>query len=215
MLLDAVYEEKLEGAEGREAELQYVTQHFEDLRRLRVAPLFAGLFAGLILIPPGRKSLLFMLSFLGGLVLVTAIWAVWLTRWYKATYGFIATLRTASETIPGTKWLTVVLILLYTVLMLVPRDLHTATSFLVQVMIFFIPVGTAAAPNSKWIRLRRALYGAAAVATTGFVAAACFFRPYGYAALYTVSASLPLLQLYDHWLLGRLLRPLKVEGRGE
>ncbi len=207
MLLDAVYEEKLEGAEGRDAELRYVTEHFRDLQGLQGAPVLIGGCLAFAFVRNGGRHVSLVL--LGGLclLLITWGWARWLRRWYKAEYGDITKPKLSSEQVPGAGLLTIALLLLYAVLWIAPKHTNTACVFLLYGQGFVLQICTAAAPRHRWILLRRLLYRIELAATTVLVIVVYLFGLYEYPALFALCASPLILVFYDHWLLGYLLKP--------
>jgi hypothetical protein len=80
----------LSDASLRGEELRYVTEHFGDLKGLRVAPFWAGVLLVTVVIP------LFSLSRLRALealilffVVLAAIWIPWSGAWYRRHYGTV------------------------------------------------------------------------------------------------------------------------------
>ncbi len=206
MLLDAVYEEKLEGAEGREAELRYVTEHFRDMQSLQAAPILIGGCLASAFVRHGGKHVSGVLLGSLFLMLITWGWAAWLQRWYKARYGEITKPRISPERLPGAGLLTTALLLLYAVLWIVPKHINTAWVFLLYGQSSLLQICTAAAPRHRWILLRRLLYRIAFVVTTISTIEVYLSDLYEYPAIFALCASPLVLVLYDHWLLGYLLR---------
>ncbi len=207
MLLDAVYEEKLEGAEGRDAELRYVTEHFRDLQGLQGAPaLIGGSLALMFVRDRGRHISLVLL---GGLclLLLTFGWAAWLRRWYRARYGAITKPKAASEEVAGAGLLTWAFFVLSAALCIAPKRVSTANGLLfLEAQLFLLPICFAAAPSNQCVLLRRLLYRVAAIATTALTTAAVFSSLTEKVAWLTFCASLLCLGIYDHWLLSFLMR---------
>ena len=217
MLLDVVYEEKLEGAEGRAADLTYVTQHFKNLRGLLWAPLFP-LFCPLLVarVSYGAKLSTALIIY-AVLVAATIAWTVWMKSWYERKYGNVQRSSIAKvETRPGLFWVRILSISGLIAICYFRGGSHNIGIVWLWITCDGILINRCfeAAPRNRLIRLRRNLYTAATVifyaAMMRGVAAPLHVVPY-----LVGSSGFCLLGLYDHWLLNHLLRPIPLEARND
>ena len=187
--------------------MRYVTQHFSDLQGLKGVPVCAGVLVLLHAFPPGHPPVRAVLSACGGLLALTIAWASWMNRRYKERYGFVGAAKTQPEETPGASlamWLCFVLI---GVLAISPRAYPAYSYLILNAPTYLIAKCFYACPQSGPVRLRRALYIAAALAAVGTVVYAAFCQEFFRHAFQIWLWSLLILGLYDHWLLGFLLRP--------
>jgi hypothetical protein len=224
--------EALVALSRRGEELRYVTEHFRDLQGLRSAPFWAGLLAlsYVAMTHPLSRWHYAMLAL--AIVFVSFGWLIWSARWYRSRYGAVTNPepRVPSGIISimhpepppqramgsGYAAVNFVLLFLWIVPMLFERFHRRENQFgLLILTLIVLPRCFHAVPASGPIRMRRALaiIGTVAVLVTdlNFL----FARVGKWTNLAVVCATLLLLDLYDHWLLTRLLRGGSVEAQNE
>jgi hypothetical protein len=217
MLLDAVptEEQTLERMGPREQDLRYLTQHFQDLQGLKTLPIFAA-FGLLLCFLPGRPTAEILWVFFGALVLGVFLMAR-TQRWYETRFGLVRDTRTKPEMREGFLPSYLILFLLMIFLASRPGKHPDGAIFLVVVNMLLLPKCFFRTPKNGWVQLRRWLYVAS---TAGLVSLITFIAllHVSHRSLQLILAAycavFVLLGLYDHWLLGYLVRPRRMEEGG-
>lgn len=206
-------------------ELRYVTAHFRDLQGLRMAPYWAAL---LVLASLERFALSpkWPLGFAAFACTVAQFgWLSWSGRWYEQRYGvvknpelpvrsgLISIMNPEKQSPPilnyGERYGQAAALFLIWALVIMPDSYHkTGESWrLVVLLMAFQVVPRCFYPvtNSGFIRLRRILACAALLSSAGMYFSYRSARIGFWIWIALQLAILLLLDLYDHWLLSRLL----------
>jgi hypothetical protein len=191
-------------------DLQYVTEHFNDLRGLLTAPLWAGMLVAAALCQ-GESSKRHMLLLCVSAVVPSAIWIPWIWHWYKRHYGAVA--GRPIELGRGFFWVSMLVIGLNIGIPVFSKGSHlsTAGGLLPYLAFAILPKCFYTTPESSPIRLRRAFYIAGSIFILATTLGAFFGHLSRWIYLYVDLWSLLFLNLYDHWLLNHLLRSRIVE----
>jgi hypothetical protein len=182
-----------------------------ELQGLRLAPFWIGaLFAALVMPLFSFSSLRAMETLIVCFVAFGAIWIPWSGAWYRRRYGTIVS--PARRRAPYlTAAMIVFLIIFAGSAVFSALDRYRGALNLWVVLIPILPTCFYVVPPSPLIRLRRALYIAGSVTILLFVGSVPFSHPSKWLLLSTVSSTLLILSLYDHWLLRHFLH----EGTSE
>lgn len=214
MLLDALPEPTpIAQLSGREGELRYVTQNFQDLKGLQLVPFWSGMLAIFQVLPHGHTPLRIVLPAFAIVIMLTFLWASWISRWYKERYGFIAAVKSHPEQVSGAGLVWIVCLILLFALTVSSRTLPGYIPLINTTLVFLVPKCLQACPRSAAVHFRRASYTIAASASIGVAVYASFYSAHSSLGVRIMLASLLLLGLYDHWLLGFLLRPRSLQVR--
>ena len=212
MLLDALPEPTpLAQLSRREGEMRYVTQHFSDLQGLKWSPFWAGLLISFYVphgfyVPHDRVHQRIAMSAFGAVIVLSAACAWRMKRWYKDRYGFVGAAKTPPEQSRGAGLLMLLCLPCMFVLAVSRRDVSIYVSLVLMTQTYLLPK-CAACPRSGPVRLRQLLYRVVATASLSISVYAAISPISGKLAFILWLWSLLLLGLYDHWLLGFLLRP--------
>ncbi len=218
----------------RSEQLRYVTTHFKDLQGLRLAGMWAALLIlsgtgpSLHRLPPGRRVIVALAILLPGLS-----WLIWSNRWYTRRYGFVKKPEPAissgftSILHPGPQprgdrdHSGVLFRYFLAAMVIVPQffqrfDGQSASqTFPLLLMIFVLPRCLYATNGNALIGVRRILSIAASVIACAMYLSFLLIRSGKWFDLAGVYAVLLLLDLYDHWLLTRLLSGVPAEQSHE
>jgi hypothetical protein len=214
--------EALLATSRRGEELRYVTEHFRDLQGLRTASAWASLLAlcGAAMAPPLVHWHLPGIAL--AIVLLNIGWLFWSGGWYRRRYGVVTSPERAvpsgiisimnPEIRPraarsGYLPVSFLLLALYSLPMFFRRfnAIHAGQSGLLAVALILLPRCFYAAPANGLIRLRRLFTIAGSIAICAIYLNYLFARVGKWPYLAAICATLLLLDLYDHWLLTRLL----------
>ncbi len=225
------------GMSLRGEELRYVTAHFRDLQGLRTAPLWAEL---LILAGMASSDVLsrqHLVATALAIILLNFAWLFWSRRFYERRFGvvtaperpvpsgLISIMHPEVPPSPGVRDYgnrsghQAVIFFLYA-LYLVPeifrRFDHRSGQFgLLAVAFFLLPRCFFPAPANGLIRLRRTLSFAGSMIILAVYLSYLFAQVGKWPYLAALFATLLLLDIYDHWLLTRLLRSGSAEASYE
>lgn len=101
-------------AVGRHGEqLRYVTEHFQDLQGLRLAPFWAYVLISVLFERVHRPDKMIFLILVGGLLLLAVSW-VWVGRWYRNRYGLVMKPVAQQSYSRAQAWLGVIVIVIGT-----------------------------------------------------------------------------------------------------
>lgn len=215
----------------RGEELRYVTEHFNDLQGLRIAPLWAGLLAlSLTMISHDLVHWYFAVATM--VFLLSGGWMYWSKTWYSSRYGVVVDpdfseqrseiISIMHPSVRPPRWtrsrpLTVNFLLLMAFIapMFYPR-LHNSTEVGLLAFVFFVlPRCFYSVPQNTIIQMRRllAIFGMIAICV---ISVCGLLHPANKWLYLTWSwAILLLLDLYDHWLFTRLLKGSSMEASYE
>ena len=206
-------------------ELRYVTAHLRDLQGLRMAPYWTAL----LVLSSMEWSGAFRRWQLGFAALAFTVaqfgWLYWSGRWYEQRYGVVKNpeLPVRSRLISimnpekrpprtpnyGQRYGQAAVLFLTWAVAIMPDTFHRTGELwrLVLILMAFQVVPRCFYPvTNNWsIRLRRILACAALLTITGIYFSYRFARMGFWIFLALQFAILLLLDLYDHWLLNRLL----------
>jgi hypothetical protein len=207
----------------RGEELRYVTEHFRDMQGMRTAPVWAALLllSGLsayIRLSRWHAVDLAICIF----VLFVAVWLPWSNALYKRRYGMVANATPQPKPLsildpnPTPRWhssgyLWAMLILLAVFIgtsLFRGLDMYRGALNLWIVLLFTLPRCFYSTPANGFIRFRRALYiTGSSIIFTAIAAIPFLHAPHSakWPLLETISATLLILSLYDHWLLNTLM----------
>jgi hypothetical protein len=187
-------------------ELRYVTQHFRALQGLRLAPLWGASVLLAVVAPLFQLSRWHATEILISAVIAFAgIWLPWSHLWYRRHYGTIVNPTPQSSASGFMIAMVIFLALLVGSALFQSLDRHRAALNLWIVLLSTLPPCFYLGPPSILIRLRRALYIAGSVILFLIPCSVFFLHPSKWLVLFSISATLLLLSLYDHWLLHYLL----------
>jgi hypothetical protein len=202
----------LPDASRRGEELRYITEHFRALQGLRLAPLWAAFLVLAIVSPlfrlsPWRSAEMLVI---GGIAFA-AVWLPWSHFWYRRHYGTIVK-PAPQPAAPGFVFTMIVFMIVF-----VGRSIFSSLDRYRGAFNLWIPLLFTlrpcfdVGPPSMLIRLRRALYIAGSATIFFIPGSVPFLHPSKWLVISTISATLLLLSLYDHWLLHHFLHPGTLE----
>jgi hypothetical protein len=200
-----MYTDALLTSTTRGEELSYVTRHFRDLQGMRMAPAWAAL----LLLAIVSASIGLSRGHVAGvgiliIALFFAVWLPWSGAWYKRHYGLVANL--APQYVPGLSWAMIAFLVVFVGTGIFGRlDAYRGVLNMWICLLFTLPVCFYPAPASIPIRLRRALYIVGTLAIFSTIGSVPFLHESKWLLLAVITATLLLLNLYDHWLLNQLL----------
>jgi hypothetical protein len=198
----------LSDASPRGEELRYVTEHFRALQGLRMAPLWAAMLLLVIVASLFHvsRSHLVEATIIGGIPFA-AIWVPWSNAWYRRHYGTIV--KPASQPVaPGFAFTMVVFMIVFVGSAIFSSlDRYRGAFNLWIPLMFTLRPCFEIGPPSMLIRLRRALYTTGSAAIFLIPCSVPFLHPSKWLVVSSISATLLLLSLYDHWLLHHFLHP--------
>jgi hypothetical protein len=218
----------------RGEQLRYVTMHSQDLRGLQMAPLWAAL----LVLANLAAHRTFSLRQLGLLTLAVGvgqvIWHFRSENWYEQRYGvvkepdpvvgsgLISIMHPEVQRVnsPYYRWMRILVLAYALNLPLVPFQpfgdawIQHAWGFTcvgMLAMLQILPRCSCAVASAWPIRLRRILARGGLLAITGMFLTCLFIPASFWMFLDLLFAALLLLDLYDYWLLNRLLSGNRME----
>ncbi len=192
----------------RGEDLRYVTQHFQDLQGLGLAPFWAFVLASWLFgftRSSGRAILATILTS----VLVVVISQLWARKWYTHRYGVVIKPASAkSQYTSPWQVLLIVLILGLGIGTMLFR-LFDYNNAILPVLVLSVPILLPRCFDraaSSGALLRRMLYAASLAAVLTLSAWSSFGGLGGRWLLANMAGCCLLLSIYDHYLLDRILR---------
>lgn len=214
----------LTNSDERSEELRYVTSHFKDLQGLRLAPVWAA-FLVLSGAGPSLRHLLLWQRAAAGLAIIlpSLAWLIWSNRWYEHRYGrvtipertissgFISILHPGAKPGELQNHSAVFVTYIFMALSLAPHLFHRfdgrfgSQIGMLSLILFVVPRCIYATTDNSQVRLRQALSIAGAGVICAVYGSYLIAQIGEWSYLAFTCATLLLLDLYDHWLLTRLL----------
>ncbi len=198
------------GSGRRGEELRYVTQHFDDLQGLRLAPLLLYLMSLPLIKSAHFSSRANDLVMVGGVAVFLASF-FGMNRWFQSRYGFVV--RPAAAFTKRSPWRTRLFLLLYLVAaglaitgFILRPQAPGAWGAVVPAWVLLSPRCFEPVPASGVLVTRRVLYAAALLVVLTVSIWDWFGHPVKWMTLQSLVVSLLVLALYDHWLLDTVLR---------
>jgi hypothetical protein len=202
----------------RSEELRYVTQHFDDLRGLRMTPIWL-LYAMFPFIRPRHIAAHLLIPASLVAVFLLYLWLRGIERWCNHRDGVVVKPARAERATYGRRRfilsLGIAQIGLVLIRLILPGPLPgaIATQLPLITSTLLLPRCMDSVPEHGIVRVRLWLYCAAAAVLCPLTNLSLFWKPRVVLTLELFASMLLLLSLYDQWLLERILRPN--DDRGE
>lgn len=187
--------------------LHYVTEHFQDLQGIGLAPFWAFVLASFLFGFDSRSSGRAVLTTIMAGVLVAVLSHLWARKWYRNRYGIVIKHTGARSTSP---WQGIVAVLIFglaiwTILFRL-FDNNTVLAVVVISEPILLPQCFDRVYSSGTL-LRRMLYSASLMAMVALSVWSLFGGLGGRSLMASVAGCCLFLSIYDHYLLDHIFRP--------